>query len=265
MKPTNNSLADGESASGSVNQVTRSGDVVLRPMGHWSSSVHELLRYLENTGFEYAPRYFGVDSNSQRERLSYLEGEVALRPWPEVLRSVDGLEQIAGMLKKYHQVVTNFEPSIGHWHLSDREVPASPIIRHGDIGPWNMVWDGNRLVGMIDWDFAESGTILEDLAQTAWHCIPLKPPKRLSKTGDLSESQEKRFDHFCNAYGVSKEAVLKCLPDVQNLEVVRMRTHGARGIEPWKTFLERGDAEIVQEDSEWLGQNMDTLNQPQIL
>ena len=252
MKPTKRSLADGESASGSVNLVTRDGDSVLRPMGHWSESVHGLLQFLERSGFDYSPRFLGADSTIKKERLSYLDGEVALRPWPEVLRSLKGLEQIAEMLKEYHEVVSKFEPTLNNWHLLDREIPDSAIIRHGDLGPWNMVWKGDRLVGLIDWDFAEPGTLLEDLAQTAWHCIPLKPPKRLEQAGVLVEHQEERLEYFCEAYGVSKELVLQSLPRIHKQEIVRMRTHGSNEIQPWSSFLERGDIEFVLEDSQWL-------------
>ncbi|MGJ8725354.1 MAG: aminoglycoside phosphotransferase family protein [Roseibacillus sp.] len=252
MKPTKRSLADGESASGSVNLVTRSGDHVLRPMGHWSESVHELLRFLEYSRFDYSPRFRGIDFKAKKERLTYLDGEVALRPWPKVLRSLKGLEKITEMLKKYHEVAAKFEPTVNNWHLVEREISSSDIIRHGDIGPWNMVWKGEQLVGLIDWDFAEPGTILEDLAQTAWHCIPLKPPKRLEQAGVLVEHQEERMEHFCRAYGVSTEVVLQSLHDIHKQELQRMRTHGSNGIQPWKSFLERGDIEVVLEDSQWL-------------
>ena len=252
MKPTKRSLADGESASGSVNLVTRDGDSVLRPMGHWSESVHELLQFLEHSGFNCSPRFLGIEGEAKKERLSYLDGEVALRPWPEGLRSLQGLEQIAEMLKKYHEVVAKFEPTVGNWHLLDREVPDSHIIRHGDIGPWNMVWKGEQLVGLIDWDFAEPGTILEDLAQTAWHCIPLKPAKRLEQAGIMIEQQEERLEQFCRTYGVATDSVLQTLPVIHQQELERMRIHGSNGIEPWKSFLERGDIDAVLEDSQWL-------------
>ena len=99
MKPKKRSLVDGDTASGSVNCVKRSGDYILRPMGDWSESVHELLGFLERSGFEYSPRFLGIASETQMERLTYLEGEVALRPWPKILCSLKGIEQIAEMLK----------------------------------------------------------------------------------------------------------------------------------------------------------------------
>jgi len=204
MKPTKRSLADGESGSGSVNLVTRRGGIVLRPMGNWSESVHELLQFLERSGFHHAPRFVGIEKSEEKDRLSYLQGEVALRPWPSVLLSLSGLEQIANMLKEYHQIVEGFTPTIGRWHLVDREFGDRAIIRHGDIGPWNMVWDDSRLIGLIDWDFAEPGTVLEDLAQAAWHCVPLKPAKRAEAAGVRPEEQKERFEHFCSIYGVSR-------------------------------------------------------------
>ena len=62
MKPTKRAIADGESASGSVNVVSRMDDIVFRPMGHWSSSVHELLLYLEKADFKFSPRFLGAVS-----------------------------------------------------------------------------------------------------------------------------------------------------------------------------------------------------------
>ena len=258
MKPTKRSLVDGESANGSVNIVSRSGGDVIRPTGEWSESVHELLKFLETSGFEFSPRFVGVDESLPQERLTYLDGEVALRPWPEALLSLSGIEQIASMLKQYHEVVEDFQPTIGRWHLLDREPSQDYIIRHGDIGPWNMVWDNGRLVGLIDWDFAEPGTVLEDVAQTAWHCIPLKPPKRVLEAGVQLEHQEERFEHFCRAYGVSSESVLETLPTIHNQELKRMRVHGARGIEPWASFLRRGDVDFILEDAEWLARQYRT-------
>ncbi|MBK1791987.1 aminoglycoside phosphotransferase family protein [Persicirhabdus sediminis] len=216
--------------------------------------MHELLQFLNHSGFEYAPDFIGVDEKSNRECLSYIDGEVALRPWPSVLRTLSGLEQIARMLKQYHQIVVKFEPIGAKWHLADRDTTDSCIIRHGDIGPWNMVWMGDRLVGVIDWDFAEPGTILEDLAQVAWHCIPLKPPRRSTEAGVASEDIEERFDFFCRTYGVSKELVLQNISIIHDQEIDRMKTHGVKGVEPWATFLERGDLEVVIEDSLWLRQ-----------
>ncbi|WP_446750665.1 phosphotransferase [Streptomyces sp. WZ-12] len=55
------------------------------------------------------------------------------------------------------------------------------IIRHGDLGPWNSTWSGDRLSGFIDWDFAAPGHALDDLTQLAWYTVPLRPVERQRK------------------------------------------------------------------------------------
>ena len=254
MIPTKRSLTESESANGSVNTVKRAGDSVVRPTGFWSSSVHELLQFLELHGFRYSPTFIAFDEEAKTEELSYLDGEIALRPWPEILKNFDGLRQIAEMLLQYHQIISQYQPSHARWHLKDRSLPPNAVIRHGDLGPWNMVWKQEKLVGLIDWDFAEPGTMLEDIAQAAWHCIPLKPAKRVLKTGVQPEQQRERFAFFCAACEVSPTEVLETLQDIQKQELTRIKTHGANGLYPWSMFLELGDLTIVTEDAEWLAQ-----------
>lgn len=62
--------------------IVRVGDTVRRPRTPESDLVEPLLLYLEEVGFAGAPRFLGVDP-SGRQALSYLDGEVAGRPWPD--------------------------------------------------------------------------------------------------------------------------------------------------------------------------------------
>jgi hypothetical protein len=84
---------DGVLAGGSVTSVERVGATVRRATGPWTPAVHALLRHLAARGFPTAPRVLGIDDGG-REMLTYLEGEVATRPWPAVLRHGDGLLQL---------------------------------------------------------------------------------------------------------------------------------------------------------------------------
>ena len=61
--------------------VVRLGDTVRRPLGDHSAQVHLVLRHLEASGFDGAPRLLGVDDRG-REILTFVDGEVAGRPWP---------------------------------------------------------------------------------------------------------------------------------------------------------------------------------------
>ncbi|MFE4713622.1 hypothetical protein ACFRAM_22425 [Paenibacillus sp. NPDC056722] len=62
-------------SGGNVNHIVRKGDTVRRPIGYWSSSVHELLKHLERQGFEGAPRFLGID-DSGREILTFVSGDI---------------------------------------------------------------------------------------------------------------------------------------------------------------------------------------------
>lgn len=53
-------------------------------------AVPELLLHLERVGFAGAPRVLGMDGG-ERERVTYLGGDVAMRPWPASLRKDAGI------------------------------------------------------------------------------------------------------------------------------------------------------------------------------
>ena len=87
--------------------VHRSGDVVLRETGPWATSVHSLLRHLEDVGFAAAPRVVGSGFASDgRETLSYIEGEVIDPvPW-----SLAGAAAVGQMLRDLHDAVASYRP-----------------------------------------------------------------------------------------------------------------------------------------------------------
>ena len=94
-------MQEGESAQGCVNPVVRIGDTVLRPVHRWTPAVHSLLRYLEAVGCSGVPRVLGFDKLG-REVLSFIPGEVAQRPWPEVMLEEEGLAEVVRFLARYH-------------------------------------------------------------------------------------------------------------------------------------------------------------------
>ena len=127
-------LQEGETARGCVNPVVRIGDTVRRPVHRWTPAVHALLRHLEAVGFSGAPRVLGFDELG-REVLSFIPGEVARRPWPEVLLDETGLAEVARFLCRYHRAVRGFEPpEDAEWHVPHKTWRPGMTIRHGDLG-----------------------------------------------------------------------------------------------------------------------------------
>ncbi|WP_018349730.1 aminoglycoside phosphotransferase family protein [Longispora albida] len=243
-------IGDGETASGSVTTVLRVGDTIRRPCGRWTPVVHALLAHLESAGFTRAPRALGIDAEG-REILSFLPGETARRPWPPALTEPSGIVALATWLAEYHAAVRDFRPPAGaDWFVPGLTWREGQIIRHGDLGPWNSVWQGTELAGFIDWDFAEPGEPIEDLAHLAWYAVPLRGP---------APGARERLELLCSVYGAEPVAVLDALAGLQRRERERIVRLGTEGIAPWDSFLERGDVRQIDAEAAWLAGNRESL------
>ncbi len=244
---------------GSVTTVRRVGDTIRRPVREWTAAVHALLEHPGAAGFGKAPRVLGIEGDE--EVLSLLRGEPAFKPWPPVLRDSRGPAALARWLRDYHQAIRDFRPSAGaRWHLSEQDWQPGMVIRHGDLGPWNSIWDDDSLTGFIDWDFAAPGQAMDDVAQLAWYAVPLRPldPERAPWLTGLPV-QRARLQAICTAYPAQPDAVLDALAGLQAREADRIRREGTRGVEPWAGFLARGDATEMDEEAAWLRKNRAAL------
>jgi len=239
---------------GSVTPVVRIGATVRRQSGVWTEAVQALLRHLEAVGFTAAPRALGLDGQG-REQVSFLPGAAATRPWPAVLRGTTGVVALGGWLAGYHRAVASFvPPPEAVWRTGPQRVESGHIIRHGDLGPWNSIWQDDRLVGIIDWDFASPGPALADLADLAWQVVPLRPA-RPDAPYEGALARRVRLEALCASYGAASpqqvvDATLALMEQVRQ-ETIR---RGRAGEEPWLTFLARGDAVRIAAERQWLAQ-----------
>lgn len=252
-----------ELAGGQVNRVTKVGDTVRRTTGHWSEAVHELLLFLERVGFSKSPRFLGYDE-SGREILSYFHGEAATRPWPDNLRSDCGLSAYAQILREYHDAVASFSPRPdAEWAIGKRRIRENEIIRHGDFGPWNTIWGSSGPIAIIDWDMAEPGPAILDVAQGALFSVPLQGDGSAKLAGFCQEPDLRhRLRIFCRAYGrYSPDDVIDSLFELQEMEAQRTIELGQRGVRPWNGFLERGRFEEYKGYKRWLNENAPLLRQ----
>src|SRR5918993_256965 len=145
-----------EPLAGSNGQPTatiRHGDWVLRPAGPWTPAVHALLRHLERVGFPAAPRVVGDGHDDQgREVLSWIPGRIAHpRPYTE-----EQIWQVGQLLGALHQATATFQaPPEAVWQpcTLHRRAPDT-VISHCNVGPWHVILDQGRPVGLIDWSLA---------------------------------------------------------------------------------------------------------------
>ncbi len=130
--------------------IIRIGDTVHGPTGWWTPAVHELLKYLEKGGFKYSPRVLGFDKRG-REILSFIDGESGKSGWTKIITE-DGLRKYAKLLREYHDAVTDFRPTNdSEWAYRKGGIKKGEIICHGDFGVWNIVWQNDEPVGIVDW------------------------------------------------------------------------------------------------------------------
>ena len=219
--------------------VVRIGDRVHRPTGPWTPTIHAYLRHLRAAGFTAAPEVFGFD-DERREVLAYIHGEtwgdaispdepktdlVTVRPWPEATRSDCSLAEVGRLYAALHRAAQSFRPEQPIWR--EYEIPMKPdeIVTHGDAGPWNVVYDGWRPVGLIDWDNAQPRRPIDDLAAIAWHFVPLGPDAVLVASGfEPPFDTARRLRLLCDAYGLAdRSMLLSALSTVRQLQVEKLR------------------------------------------
>ena len=189
---------------GRLTLVLRAGDKVLRQSKPWSHDVQRLLSHVRSRGFLLAPEPLGFDELG-RDVVRYIEGDTSatVTPWPGSLWSDELLVEVGTTVAEYHRAVADYIPSeVVHWQYRPRALGRGEIICHHDFAPYNGVFRGNHLLGMVDWESAGPGTIQEEIAFLAWQWVPLSPPEREVKTGsDPNVDQVARLRLLLDSYG----------------------------------------------------------------
>lgn len=212
---------------GANSQAVRVGQTVHRLGGPWSPAVLDLLRHLEQQGFDGAPRAVGFDARG-REVLSYVDGEAAAAlpdPGAGVVAGDhwvwrdDVLVSLGSLVRAYHDAAATFPWAGRHWQLDVRQ-PVETIC-HNDISPWNVVLRAGAPVALIDWESAAPGPRAWDLGYLAWRWVPFLTEERARAAGLPTTVAEKarRLRVLLTSYGVE--------PDVELLHIAieRMRQY----------------------------------------
>jgi hypothetical protein len=189
---------------GRMTLVVRVGDTVRRQPKPWSYEVQRLLAHVRQRGFLLAPEPLGFDDEG-RDVMRYIEGDTSatLEPWPGSLWSDELLVEVGNAVAAYHRAVADFVPSKdAQWQYRPRDLKAGEIICHHDFAPYNAVFEGSRLRGMVDWEGAGPGTVQEEIAFLAWQWVPLSPPIReVQNRCDPDVDQSARLRLLLDSYG----------------------------------------------------------------
>lgn len=160
-----------------LSRVFRVGDTVRRNSNFWTPTIHVLLRHLENAGLRAAPKVLGTDEKG-REILSFIAGDTPEHPGkPWNFRSVRALQEVAQMIRRFHDATLSFvPPTNAQWRGLVGAPNGGEVICHNDLGPFNVVFARGHPSAIIDWDNAAPGTRLWDIACALWRFAPLWGP-----------------------------------------------------------------------------------------
>jgi Phosphotransferase enzyme family len=186
-----------------VGSVVRQGSHVLRPSNPHTPTIHAFLRHLRSAGFEAASFPIGVDPDG-RERLEYIEGDVAYPPYPAWAQTDLALASAAALVRRLHDASTGFvAPPDATWSDELADPEGGPVICHNDVCLENLVYRNQVAVGLLDFDFAAPGRRLYDLAQFARMNVPLDSDEDavlLGRTPPFDPFRRLRI--VADAYGV---------------------------------------------------------------
>ena len=239
--------------------LVRIGDTVRRPRSGVSGAVEQVLRHLEGVGFDGAPRYLGVDRQG-RDVLSYIDGEVAGRPWPAWVADEDRLTSLARLLRRYHDAVEPLGvpdrvraiPMPTPDGLPERVAGEHVLVGHRDITPENVVFRGGRAAALIDFDLLGGTTRVEELTNLLLWWGPWMPPAdRAPAMRDADPASRARL--ALDAYGLDDRSAL--VPVSVNLaertwHLMRWRAEHLGG--GWARMWDEGVGDRILRRRVWL-------------
>jgi Phosphotransferase enzyme family len=181
--------------------VIRVGDRVLRPAGPQTASLHKFLAALREGGFYGAPKPLGVDHEG-REILAFIEGDVALPPYPAWAQTDEALASLAALTRRFHEG----SRGVGLIHLDWSAEMADPargeVVCHNDICLENVVFRDGEAIGLLDFDFAAPGDPIRDLAALARMCVPVDDPVSAAHFGWSAADRATRTRLVADSYGL---------------------------------------------------------------
>ncbi|WP_405066601.1 hypothetical protein OG558_33660 [Kribbella sp. NBC_01510] len=245
--------------------LVRVGDTVRRPPGERGELVRDVLLHLESVGFEGAPRFLGVDS-AGRHALSYIEGEVAGRPWPVWIADEDRMLSVTRLVRAYDDAIegfgipTDLPPPIEPPGLPDLADPAE-LVGHQDITPENVVFRDGRAYALIDFDLARPVSRAREVVNLMLWWAPfgadadLDPAMRgldrarrcrlIADAYDLSLADRKRLIGLAIGLGERGWHLMK----------YRAETLGGG----WQRMWSEGVGDTIKHRQVWLEKNADSL------
>jgi len=187
---------------GNAGQVMRIGGEVRRPAGPHADSIPALLRHVRATGFDGVPEPLGFDAEG-RERLRFIEGDVAYPPFPAWAQTDEALASTAALLRRFHDATAGFvAPSGTTWNTELADPRGGPVLCHNAVCPENVVYRDGRAVALLDFEFAAPGRAIYDVGVLARMCVPLDVAEDAARNNYRDVDPQRRLRLVADAYGL---------------------------------------------------------------
>ncbi len=255
-------LLGGVANSGSV---FRRSDTVVRPSSPFSETIHAYLRALRSTGFTGAPHPVAIEGD--QEVFEFIEGDVAIPPYPSWARDDSALASVAELLREFHNASKLISEPFTNSAWNDAFGPwptPGTVVCHFDVCLENVVFKDGKAIALLDFDFAAPGDPIDDLASFARMCIPLDDSIRLEQLGWEPMDICRRLRLVVNAYGLdvaARSQFVDRLDDSIRRAEIFVRTRVERGepnfVAMWESF---GRDERFHRRRRWFEENRAALH-----
>lgn len=244
--------------------VVRVGDTVRRPIGEHSPLVHVVLRHLEAVGFEGAPRFLRLDHRG-REVLTFVEGEVAGRPWPSWVADQDRAASVARLLRRLDDAMVPLglpidacSPTrLAPLPTDEPADPAPSFLGHLDVTPENTIFRDGEAFALIDFDLVRPATRVDSVGNLLlWWAGWMPVEDREPVMRGIEATTRGRL--LVDAYGLDPELRAHVLPvaiRTAGRSWHRMRDRAARLGGGWARMWDEGIGDQIRRREQWLVDN----------
>ena len=203
-------------SGGMMNTVFRRGDRVVRTAPPHAPALQDFLAALADSGFEGAPRPLALHRDGDgegTEELTFIEGDVAVPPFPDWSRADWVVSASARLLRRYHDAAAHVPFDSGaDWPTALSDPEGGALLCHNDPCLENLVFRDGEGHALIDFDLAAPGRPVWDLAALAFYTGPTLPPEVLAESEFAGADVMHRLRLLADGYGMS-EADRLALPE----------------------------------------------------
>jgi len=227
-------------------------DVVTRPAGPGTETVHSLLRHLRAKGLVCIPEPLGVEGDI--ERLRFIPGADGGEGWFHQ-HTDQGLASAARLLRLIHDASADWTPPHDAVWGATPVADESTVFCHGDPGPWNFIWHDNEAIALIDWDYLHPAPRLDDVTYALRRFAPLRSDEHATNWHHFPTipNRRARVRTFLAAYGDLPHFDVVDAVTARVRSVISLRRELAdQGIEPQRTWVADGAEERDIEEIEWI-------------